>query len=264
MAGFSNSSLSQFYGDLLQVDNSNNGVDTTPRQVKDGTGDTTSLYLSNSKLKIQPIADSTTNSVIYDKDGNILFKVDSTNDLVKAGAGQHIVNTQFKQFGVFDFSPTAGTHHPLVVNNGLSEGTNYTGDVNGSDWGGTATNPATSLTISSASEQFVPSVWLLQTNITIDEIQYVMSADGSTTVNLHLLSYDLATGTGSTAGDLTNGAVVGDHASALTVGDDRASNGTITIQTANINSGKALVMFAENVGGTDDITCQVTIKYHLR
>ena len=90
-----------------------------------------------------------------------------------------------------------------------------------------------------------------------------MSADGSTTVNLHIMSYDLATGTGSTAGDLSNGAVIGDS-SALTVGDDRVSNGAMNIVTADNNSGKALAVFAENIGGTDDITVQVNIKYHLR
>ena len=263
MAGVGDKSLSQFYGDLFQIDNSNSGVDGSVRQVKDGTGDTFSIYCSNDKFKVQPSADSTTNTVIYDKDGNALVTIDSTNDLVKAGIGQHIINTQFKEFGVFDFSPIAGTHHPLVVNGGLSEGTAYTGDVNAGNWGGTGTNPATSLTVSSVAEQLVPSLWLLQQNITIDQIQYVMSADGSTTVNLHVMSYDVATGTGSTAGDLSNGAVIGDS-SALTVGDDRVSNGTIAVQTADNNSGKAIVVFAENIGGTDDISVQVNLKYHLR
>ena len=263
MAGVGDKSLSQFYGDLFQIDNSNSGVDGSVRQVKDGTGDTFSIYCSNDKFKVQPSADSTTNTVIYDKDGNALVTIDSTNDLVKAGIGQHIINTQFKEFGGFDFSPIAGTNNPLVVNGGLSEGTAYTGDVNAGNWGGTGTNPATSLTVSSVAEQLVPSLWLLQQNITIDQIQYVMSADGSTTVNLHIMSYDLATGTGSTAGDLSNGAVIGDS-SALTVGDDRVSNGAMNIVTADNNSGKALAVFAENIGGTDDITVQVNIKYHLR
>ena len=263
MASFTGNSIKDVYKDILHTSNSNTGLATTIKQITCGDGDATSLYLSTRNLKVQPSADTTANTVIYDADGNALVTVDSTNDLVKAGIGQHIVNTQFKEFGVFDFSPTAGTHHPLVVNGGLSEGTAYTADVNGSDWGGTGTNPATSLTVTSAAEQLVPSLWLLQQNITIDQIQYVMSADGSTTINLHVMSYDLATGSGSTAGDLTNGAVIGDS-SAITVGDDRVSNGTITVQTADNNSGKALVVFAENVGGTDDISVQVNIKYHLR
>ena len=42
------------------------------------------------------------------------------------------------------------------------------------------------------------------------------------------------------------------------------SNGTLTINTANVNDAKALIVFAENVGGTDDITLQINLKYHLR
>ena len=46
---------------------------------------TTSLYLSSRNLKVQPSADTTTNTVIYDADGNALVTVDSNNDLVKLG-----------------------------------------------------------------------------------------------------------------------------------------------------------------------------------
>ena len=90
-----------------------------------------------------------------------------------------------------------------------------------------------------------------------------MSADGATTANLHVESYSIVTGSGSTAGDLTSGLTLADS-SAITIGDDRASNGSLTIQSADVNSGKAIVVFAENIGGTDDITVQVNIKYHLR
>ena len=119
------------------------------------------------------------------------------------------------------------------------------------------------MTLASAAEQFVPCVWLVQGNITIDEVKYIMSADGATTANLHVESYSIVTGSGSTAGDLTSGLTLADS-SAITIGDDRASNGSLTIQSADVNSGKAIVVFAENIGGTDDITVQVNIKYHLR
>jgi hypothetical protein len=263
MASFTGSSIKDVYKDILHTSNSNTGLSTTIKQITCGDGDGTSLYLSQRNLKVQPSADTTTNTVIYDADGNALVTVDSTNDLVKAGIGQHIVNTQFKTFSLFDFSPAAGTHHPLTTNIGASEGTAYTGDANGSNWGGTGTDPATSLSVSSAAEQFVPSVWILQGDITINEINYVMSADGSTTANLHVNSYSIVSGSGSTAGNLSSGAVIADS-SAITIGDDRASNGTLTISTDRIDSGKAIVVFAENIGGTDDITVQVNIKYHLR
>ena len=269
MASFTGSEMKDVYKDILQTSNSNTGLSTTIKQITCGDGDATSLYLSTQNAKIQPAADTTTNTVIYDADGNALVTVDSTNDLVKAGIGQHIVNTQFHQFGVFDFSPAAGAHHALMNNCWMPEITIYSGDVNAGNWGGTGTNPVTSLTVASAADQFVPAIWLLQQNITIDAIQYIMSSNAASTINLHVMSYSFQTGSGSTAGDLSSGAVLaqtGSDASSLspvTTGDDRASNGTLTINTANVDSGKAILVFAE-ASDTDDMTVSVNIKYHLR
>jgi len=271
MASFTGSALKDVYKDILHTSNSNTGLSTTIKQITCGDGDGTSLYLSNRNAKVQPSADTTTNTVIYDADGNALVTVDSTNDLVKAGIGQHTVNTQFKQFGVFDFSPTAGYHYPLICAPMLKSdaGDDYDSDVNAGDWGSNGANPVTSLTVATVSKELVPSLWLLQQNITIDQIQYIMSSDAASTINLHLMSYSIVTGAGSTAGDLTSGAVLAQTGSSsgslspVTTGADRVSNGTLTINTADVNSGKALVVFAE-ASDTDDFTIQVNIKYHLR
>ena len=271
MASFTGSALKDVYKDILHTSNSNTGLSTTIKQITCGDGDGTSLYLSNRNAKVQPSADTTTNTVIYDADGNALVTVDSTNDLVKAGIGQHTVNTQFKSFGLWDFSPSAGEHHNLTTTPMITSASDgdFTGEVNGSAWGGTGTNPATSVTVASAALELVPSLWILQQNITIDQIQYIMSSDAASTINLHLMSYSIVTGAGSTAGDLTSGAVLaqtGSSSGSLTPIDTSSSfvsNGTITINTADVNSGKALVVFAE-ASDTDDFTIQVNIKYHLR
>tara|TARA_Y100001963_G_C6754706_1_gene436156 strand:- start:254 stop:1063 length:810 start_codon:yes stop_codon:yes gene_type:complete len=269
MSSFTGKSIKNVYKDILHTDNSNNGISGTIKQIKCGDGDATALYLSVRNAKIQPAADTTSNTVIYDADGNALITVDSINDLVKLGIGQHIANTQYHQFGLFDFSPTAGEHHALMNNSWMPEISVYTGHVNGSAWGGTGTNPATSLTVASASHELVPAIWLLQANITIDEVNYVMGSDAASTINLHVMQYDIATGSGSTAGDLSNGVVLAqtgsasDSLSPITTGDDRVSNGTLTINTANVNSGKAVMLFAE-ASDTDDMTVSVNIKYHLR
>ena len=269
MASFTGSALKDVYKDILHTSNSNTGLSTSIKQITCGDGDGTSLYLSNRNAKIRPASDTTTNTVIYDADGNALVTVDSTNDLVKAGIGQHTVNTQFKSFGLFDFSPTAGEHHPLMNNSWMPEVSVYTGHVNGGAWGGTGTNPSTSLTVASASYQLIPVLWVLQGNITIDEVHYIMSSNAASTVNLHIMSYTIVTGSGATAGDLANGAVLGqtgsadDDLSPVTTGDDRTSNGTLTINTANVNSGKAIVVFAE-ASDTDDVSINLNIKYHLR
>ena len=150
MASFTGNALKDVYKDILHTSNSNSGIGSTIKQITCGDGDTTALYLSDRNAKVQPSTDTTTNTVIYDADGNALVTVDSTNDLVKAGIGQHIVNTQFKSFGLFDFTPTAGKHHPLVCSPMLSGigGLGFNGQVNGGVWGDDGANPVTSLAIS--------------------------------------------------------------------------------------------------------------------
>ena len=275
MAGMTGKELKDVYKDVLHTDNGNSGLSTTIKQITCGDGDGTPLYLSTSKLKVQPIVDSATQSLFTDKDGNALFTVDTTNDLIKAGIGQHTVNTQFKSFGLWDFSPSAGEHHNLVTSPGLTttSDSDFTGEVNSSAWGGTGTNPATSLTVASAAKELVPSLWILQQNITLDSINYAMSSDAASTINIHVMSYTIVVGSGATAGDLSSGTVLaqtGSDASSLspiTTGADRVSNGALTINTADVDSGvsgiTAIVVFAE-ASDTDDMTVRVNIKHHLR
>ena len=268
---FTGNALKDVYKDILHTNNSNSGIGATLKQITCGDGDETALFLSARQFKIQPNTDNSASSVIYDADGNALFTVDTTNDLVKLGIGQHTANTQFKEFGVFDFSPTAGYHYPLSCSAMIQSagGDEYDSDVNAGDWGSNGANPVTSLTVASVSKELVPSMWLLQQNITIDEVQYVMASDAASTINIHVMQYDIVTGAGSTAGDLTNGVVLaqtGSNSSSLspvTTGADRVSNGTLTINTANVDDGKVIILFAE-ASDTDDMTVQVNLKYHLR
>ena len=271
MASFTGKSIKDIYKDILHTDNSNSGLATTIKQIKCGDGASTALYLSSKNLKVKPGADIANFVQFEDADGNALVLVDSTNDLVKLGIGQHIANTQFEEFGVFDFSPLAGVHFPLMNNCWTPELSVWTGDANGTNWAGTGTNPATSLILASASFQFVPGLWLLQQNITIDSIQYIMGSNNSSTISLQVMSYTFQTGSGATAGDLSSGEVIAQTGSSsdagdlapVTTGDDRASNGTLTINTTDIASGKAILVFAE-ASDADDMTVSVTIKYHLR
>ena len=90
-------------------------------------------------------------------------------------------------------------------------------------------------------------------------------------MNFHVMSFDVTTGSGSTAGDLSNGiynAASGttdpDSLSPITVENDRITITTLTIENADINSGKVVFATYENVGTTDDISVQLIIKYHIR
>ena len=256
------------YIDFLEIDNGNSGVDSTARDIKTGNGSSTSLKVSDRSCIVTSSTDNTGAFYVQDSGENIKLQVDTTNDQVKA-LGNHI-NTQFKEFGIWDFSPTAGEHHNLITSPAIPTtlDEDFDGEVNGSAWGGTGTTPATSLTTTSLAKEYLPSIWLLQQNIYIDSIQYLMASGSASTINLHLMQYDIVTGSGSTAGDLSNGVVLAqtgsasDSLSPVTTGNDRVSNGTLTINTTNVSSGKAIILFAE-ASDTDDMTIQVTIKYHL-
>jgi hypothetical protein len=75
------------YKDLLQRANSNNGVDATLRVVSGGNGTNTPLYLSTEKVKIKPTTDSTTVFEVHDKDGNVIFTIDTVNNKIIAASG---------------------------------------------------------------------------------------------------------------------------------------------------------------------------------
>ena len=105
------------YKDILQMDNSNNGIDTTTRNVKDGEGTQSALHLSDDQVAITPKdSDGTAILKVTNKAGTAILTVDSTNSLVKANDTS--VNTQIKTFGLDSNSAspdTADTWHALVL-----------------------------------------------------------------------------------------------------------------------------------------------------
>ena len=87
------------YKDLLQMNNSNNGVDATTRNVVDGEGTGSSLFLSDDQVAVTPQdADGVAIFKVTDKDANTLLAVDSSNDVVTANG--NAVNTYVKEFSL--------------------------------------------------------------------------------------------------------------------------------------------------------------------
>ena len=92
------------YKDILQMDNSNGGISTATRAVRDGEGTASSILISDDIFFFRPQNDDTTSTFrVTDSTNNNLLVVDSSNALVKAGIGQHIVNTNIKEFAM-DFT----------------------------------------------------------------------------------------------------------------------------------------------------------------
>ena len=262
MASFTGNSIKGVYKDILHTSNSNTGISSTIKQITCGDGDTTALYLSDRNLKVQPSTDTTTNTVIYDSGGNALLTVDSTNDLVKAGIGQHIVNTQYAHFGIGSVDSvwagsTANTHYAVPFN-GYS-----TQALVG---GGTSTDPATSFTISTEADDIACSIWHVVDNITIDKIVWWLGGDASAadTVRVHLHSYTIVTSAGSTGGDLSDGTVLAAGSDISNNGYEQAYYQTITPSSANVDADKVIVFWFRADSVNSDFSINATVKYHLR
>ena len=252
--------ISTTYKDVLNIDNSNAGFDTNIDQIKSGNGAGSALYLSKNNLKVQPTTDSTTNSVIYDKDGNILFQVDSTNDYVKA-LGNH-TNTQYAYFGITNVDSAAyaaNTHYAVSF---LQNGSMANSDV---DFG-TGTDPDDSYTTANTDTQYasqiVPMMWRIPDNITIDSISHIEGADNATgdTTRMHLKSFDFTSGSTSC---LANGTLLAHNSDVTNAGNEQAYLSSWTIDSASVASGKVILCFFRSDSVNSDYSLNVTIKYHL-
>ena len=251
------------YKDLLIVPNSNNGIDSTTRNITSGEGTASALNLSDDVVLISPNNDDTT--AVFkatDKDSNALLTVDSSNDLVKAGIGQHIVNTNIKEFGL-DFtsaSPdTADTWHCLTSSS------NHT-DTNELEMG-TGSTPATTLTIANTANITVKHYWYVPFNITIDSCNVWFGADAATgdVVKFSVMSYTVDSGNGSTSGDLSSG--VENCASPSTItgaGREQIYYQALTVSAADVDAGKVIMACVAQDGTNADLSVNMQLVYHLR
>jgi len=112
----------------------------------------------------------------------------------------------------------------------------------------------------------VSRFWYVPFNITIDSVHVWFGADASTgdVVKFSVMSYDVVTTAGSTSGDLSSG--VENCVSPATItgaGYEQAYYQSLTVSTANINSGKIIMCFVSQDGTSSDLTCNLQIVYHL-
>ena len=270
MGDITNKGLDEVYKDLLHTNNSNSGISTSIKQVTCGDGDLTSLYLSTQNAKIQPATDSTSNTVIYDANGNALVTVDSTNDLVKLGIGQHTANTQYAYFGV-DYTHTASydanTHYPIsFITNSTSSNTTQDNVTFG-----TSTDPATTFTTADGTgtdgADLVPCLWLVPDNITIDAVYLFAGGDAASgdTINIHLLKFDIDKGAGAGKGDLSNGVVLAGGADIASLGYENVVYQTTAPEAdPDVDAGQVVLATFESQGTNSNYGVSITVKYHIR
>ena len=255
------------YKDLLQMNNSNNGVDTTTRNVVDGEGTASAINVSDDVLLVQPNNDDTTTAMqVKAKGGTALLSVDTTNSVVKAGVNQDVVNTQYAHFGVINNNSgssgfSSGTHHPLVFNGHMLA------DAGNPPSFGTGTDPGTTFTTAEANatraSDIVSMLWRVPDNITIDEIKHIEGSDTATgdTTRMHLMSYTFNSGA---TGCLADGTVIANTSADNTnAGSEQPYLKDWSIGTADVDAGKVLLCMFRSDSVNSDYTLSVTIKYHL-
>tara|TARA_Y100000310_G_scaffold39679_1_gene37209 strand:+ start:1572 stop:2360 length:789 start_codon:yes stop_codon:yes gene_type:complete len=262
MPTFTGKTFASFYKNLFGIDQSSNtGVDSTTRSVQDGAGNPTSISLSDDQLKVQPVNDDTTRTlIVQDNGGDRILVVDTTNSKVLLGASQ-VPPTLVKEMGLFDFSPTAGYHNPLIANTMMfsDSGSDIIEDQSMFSNG---TDPATTLDLSADGTPMiaVACYWYLDNDITIDSIRYMATAGGSDNFNFHLFAYAL--NTTSNLGDLSGGTLHA-HVDSVAATLTTVATGTLTLDTADIDQGKVVIGFVES-DSTTDLTCTFNINYHIR
>ena len=259
---FTNKGLASWYKDLFHIDNGNSGVDTTVRTVKTGNGVSSSLGLSKNSTKIKPDRDGTNTFEVQDQSENTLFVIDTTNDLVKAGVGQHIANTNIKEFGLdfTSYSPdTADKWHCLTSSS------NHT-DNNELEMG-TGSTPATTLTITDSAYVTVKHYWYVPFNISIDSCNVWFGGHNATgdVVKFSVMSYSVDSANGATGGDLSSG--VENCASPSTItgeGKEQAYYQDLTVSTADVDAGKVIMACVSQDGTNSDLSVNMQLIYHLR
>ena len=251
------------YKDILQMNNSNSGVDSTSRNVVDGEGSASSISISSEKASVVPSSvDSTNVFVVADKDGNGLLQVDSSNDLVKAGAGLHIVNTNIKEFAM-----DSQEANPAAADTwyGLTSTFNHN-DVNEMAMG-TGSTPATTLTMANTAALVVKHYWYVPANITIDSCNVWFGADAASgdVVKFSVMSYTVDSANGSTGGDLSSG--VENCVSPATItgaGREQAYYQALTVSEDKVNSGSVILACVSQASINSDLTVNMQLVYHLR
>ena len=255
-------SPSDTYKDLLEIDNSNSGVDNTVRDIKTGNGASTSLKVSDRSCIVSSSTDNTGAFYVQDSGDNIKFQVDTTNGQVKA-LGKHI-NTQYAHFNVGgDTQATSfadDTHQAIPFSQGLYSNRMFPPAF------GTGTDPATSFTTSDGNgtraSDLVPLMWYVPDNISIDGAYSIEGADNATgdTTRMHLFSYDFTSGSTSA---LTNGTLLAHNSDVTNAGSEQAYLTTWTVDSASVSAGKVILAFLKSDSINSDYSVNITIKYHL-
>ena len=249
------------YKDLLHTDNSDNGVDSTLRTIKSGNGNESSLLVSDRSLKVVSNTNNTSAFLVNNASNAEKFKVDTTNDQVKA-LGTH-VHTQYAYFGMTPHDTSsilADRHVGIPFQNGNFALSLYPLYI------GTGTDPDTTFTTADSNNQRASTLsacmWYVPSNISIDAVYSVEGADAASgdTTRMHLMSYTFNSGSTSA---LADGTLLAHNDDVTNAGSEQAYLSTWTIDSASVAAGKIILATFRQDGTNSDYTVNITVKYHL-
>ena len=255
--------LSASYKDILQVDNSNNGVTTSVKTVKDGEGTSSCLAISDDLLRIVPQNDDGGSTLeVRTNSGTQVLAVDTTNQLVTASG--NYVNTQYAYFGTdyVDSSAFADDTHQAIP---FSASGNMANPLYPPAFG-TSTDPATTFTTADANgtraSDIVAVMWFVPDAISIDSVTSFEGADTATgdTTRMHLFSYTFTSGSTSA---LTSGTLLAHNSDTTNAGSEQAYKSTWTVDSASVAANKVILAFFKSDSINSDYSINITVKYHL-
>jgi len=250
-----NKTVAGSYKDLLELDNSNNGLSSTSAVLKDGEGTSSALYVGTRGVKVKPPTDSTRPFEVENASGTNVLTVDTTNKLVKVNETQAVANTQYLRFGYNDIDIDNGTHIGVPIMGAIT---------NANVTFGTGANPSAPA-VSNNGDDWVHYLHYVDTDITVDAVSILVGATAATgdSTNFHLCS--LATSDTTTIDEWSSTTIVADQSS-VTVnnGYEQFYRIALDIQSANVDAGNYLALTIEGNGTNSDYSVNALVRYHLR
>ena len=243
------------YKDILQLDNSNNGVGVHGNLVKDGEGNSSMLTLGQRNSTIKPVSTNHAQSFrVQNLSGSNILNVDTSNSLVKVNETQTTANTQYLRFISKSIDVDNGTHIAVPINPNPS-GSAVTF--------GTGVNPEAQ-SISNNGDDWIHYLHYVDTNITVDAVTILLGADGASgdALNFHLCS--LATSDGTTINSWSGTTIVADHAGIANAGYEQFYRESLSIQSADVDAGNYLALTIEGNGTNSDYSVNALVRYHIR
>ena len=113
MATLTGNSIASTYKDLLQVSNSNAGVDATLRTVDDGEGTASALSISSAAIQVDNIKIDGNTITSEDTNGNITLTPNGTGD-VEVSSGNLVIGTAGKGISFAATSDAGGMTSELL------------------------------------------------------------------------------------------------------------------------------------------------------